>query len=73
MVKQDASFSMKEITHSVGVSSATVHMIFTKELKLKKVCARWVPHILTEEQKTTHVKMAKNLLKSTKIVINVEF
>ena len=66
MVKQDARFTVKEIADSVGASSATVHKILTQELKLRKVCARWVPHLLTKEQKTTHVKMAKNLLKKYK-------
>ena len=42
MVKQDARFTVKEIAHSVGVSSGTVHKILTQELELRKVCARWV-------------------------------
>ena len=67
MVKQDARFTVKEIADGVGVSSGTVHKILTQELKLRKVCARWVPHLLTKEQKTTSVKMAKYLLKKYKI------
>ena len=66
MVKQDARFTVKEIADSAGVSSGTVHKILTQELKLRKVCARWVPHLFTKEQKTTRVKMAKNLLKKYK-------
>ena len=55
MVKQDARFTVKEIADSVGVSAGTVHKILTQELKLRKVCAPWVMHLLTKEQKTTHV------------------
>jgi hypothetical protein len=31
-------------------------------LKVKKICARWVPHLLTDEQKRQRVKVAKKLL-----------
>ena len=38
-------------------------------LDLRKVFARWVPHLLTEEQKTQRLKCARELLKHTKAVI----
>ena len=66
MIKQDARFTVQEIADKVGISSGTVYTILTKELKLRKVCARWVPHLLTNEQKATRVKMAKDLLKKYK-------
>ena len=37
-----------------------------KRLDLRKVCARWVPHLLTEEQKTQRLKCARELLKTYK-------
>ena len=37
-----------------------------KHLDLRKVCARWVPHLLTEEQKTQCLKCARELLKTYK-------
>ena len=40
--------------------------ILKKRLDLRKVCARWVPHLLTEEQKTQHFKCAQELLKTYK-------
>ena len=56
MVKQNARFTVKEIAGSAGVSSGTVHMILTRELKLRKVCAQWIPHLLTKDQKTNPCK-----------------
>ena len=35
-------------------------------MDLRKVCARWVPHLLTEEQKTQRRKCARELLKTYK-------
>ena len=38
--------------------------ILKKRLDLRKVCARLVPHLLTEKQKTQRVKCAWELLKT---------
>ena len=40
--------------------------ILKKRLDLRKVCARWVPHLLTEERKTQRLKCARELLKTYK-------
>ena len=40
--------------------------ILKKRLDLRKVCARWVPHLLTEEQKTQRLKCAREFLKTYK-------
>ena len=40
--------------------------ILKKRWDLRKVCARWVPHLLTEEQKTQRLKCAWELLKTYK-------
>ena len=40
--------------------------ILKKCLDLSKVCTRWVPHLLTEEQKTQRLKCARELLKTYK-------
>ena len=38
--------------------------ILKKRLGLRKVCARWVPRLLTEEQKTQRLKCAREFLKT---------
>ena len=40
--------------------------ILKKRLDLRKVCASWVPHLLTEEQKTQRLEYAWELLKTYK-------
>ena len=49
-----------------GISEGSVQTILKKRLDLRKVCAGWVPHLLTEEQKTQHLKCARELLKTYK-------
>ena len=66
VVKQDARLSVKDIASCTGISEGSVQTILKKHLDLRKVCTRWVPHLLTEEQKTQHLKCARELLKTYK-------
>ena len=53
VVEQDARLSVKDIASCTGISEGSVQTILKKRLDLRKVCARWVPHLLTEKQKNT--------------------
>ena len=66
MVEQDARLSVKDISSCTGISEGSVQIILKKHLDLRKVCARWVSHLLTEEQKTQRLKCARELLKTYK-------
>ena len=66
VVEQDARLSVKDIASCNCISEGSVQTILKKHLDLRKVCARWVPHLLTEEQKTQHLKCALELLKNIK-------
>ena len=62
VVEQDARLSAS----CTGISEGSVQTILKKRLDLRKVCARWVPLLLTEEQKTQRLKYARKLLKTYK-------
>ena len=62
VVEQDARLSVKDIASCIG----SVQTILKKRLDLRKVCARWVPHLLTEEQNTQRLKCGRELLKTFK-------
>ena len=66
VVEQDARLSVKDIASCTGISEGSVQTILKKRLDLRKVCAGWVPHLLTEEQKTRRLKCARELLKTYK-------
>ena len=66
VVEQDARLSVKDIASCTGISEGSVQTILKKRLDLRKVCARWVPHLVTEEQKTQSLKCARELLKTYK-------
>ena len=66
VVEQDARLSVKDIASCTGISEGSVQTILKKRLDLRKVCTRWVPHLLTEEQKTRRLKCDQELLKTYK-------
>ena len=62
IIEGDVRFTVRDIARKVGISLSTVHLILKKHLKVRKISARWVPHLLTDEQKRQRVKVAKKLL-----------
>ena len=51
IIEGDARFTVRDIARKVGISLSTVHLVLKKHLKVRKISARWVPHLLTDEQK----------------------
>ena len=44
------------------MSLSTVHLILKKHLKVQNIFARWVSHLLTDEQNRQQIKVAQKLL-----------
>ena len=55
--------SIKDIAYESGISTGSVERILTIDLQMRKLCARWIPHKLTESQRLARLKMSKELLK----------
>ena len=58
-IDQDLHSSVREISSNLCLSYGTVQTILLEDLIMKKVCARWVPHILSEDQKRQRVLFAR--------------
>ena len=58
-VDNDPNVSVREISSDLDVSIGTVHKVLHEELGLRKISARWVPHVLTPEQKKNRVSCAR--------------
>ena len=61
IIEGDARFTVCDIARKVGISLSTVHLILKKHWKVRKIFARWVPHLLTDEQNRKRVD-ASNVL-----------
>ena len=62
IIEGDARFTVRDIARKVGISLSTVRLILKKHLKVRKIFARWVPHLLTDEQNRQRVKVVKKML-----------
>ncbi|GFR67272.1 transposase [Elysia marginata] len=61
-IDEDPHISVRELSDTNGLSYGTVHTNITEYLRMKKVCARWIPHFLTVDQKRERVRCATELL-----------
>ena len=53
---------MQEIVELSGIHSSSVLKILCERLGLRKICACWVPHLLTDEQKQSRVRLASQVI-----------
>lgn len=60
--ENERTLSTREISRITGVPAGSIYGILTEHLGLKKFMSRWVPHLLTSEQKSQRVSLASELL-----------
>src|SRR6185369_3606791 len=62
LIVEDPHISIKTLEELMGISTERIHYILHNELEVSKVCAKWVPHVLTEENKEKRVELSEQLL-----------
>jgi [histone H3]-lysine36 N-dimethyltransferase SETMAR len=62
IVLEDRRVKVREIAETVGISTERVHNILHQKLEMKKLCARWVPRLLTIDHKRMRVDVSKECL-----------
>jgi hypothetical protein len=58
LLETDCRAMCKEISQATGIPPTSVFRILTSNLQKRKICAQWVPHCLTAEQKQKHLDIA---------------
>jgi len=58
MLLVDRQMKVREIAETIGISKECVGYILHEELDMKKLCARWVPRLLTADQTRTRIKIS---------------
>ncbi|GBP21658.1 hypothetical protein EVAR_16204_1 [Eumeta japonica] len=58
MIRTDGHMTYHEIQASLGINMSQTQSILHKYLGTKKLCSQWIPHNLTEFQKTDRVTRA---------------
>ena len=63
VLKVDRCSKYLKIEEETGLSSGTIHRILDQDLGLVKKSARWVPKLLSSEQKAARVKSSEDFLR----------
>ncbi|PSN46055.1 hypothetical protein C0J52_07677, partial [Blattella germanica] len=58
LVLHNHRITVDEIHRLLGISVGTTHTIMHQHLKFRKICALWVPHQLTAEQRNTRMVLS---------------
>ena len=62
LIESDSSISYAQIIEKTSLSYGTVNRIIHDHLKLRKLTSRWVPHKLTDSQKSKRLLFCKQNL-----------
>ena len=54
--------TVQEVADEVGISIGSLHQIFTEKYQQHCVSAKFVPRLLTDDQKENHVEISQELL-----------
>ena len=61
LIEEDACYTVQGIEELSSIHSSSVLKILCEQLGLRKICARWLPHLLTDKQKQSRVRLACKL------------
>ncbi len=57
-LERDTRQTVREMVYECSLSKDTVHQILIKELKVKRIASRFIPHVLTQEQRQIQCDLA---------------
>ncbi|UYV66384.1 NDUFS6 [Cordylochernes scorpioides] len=66
LIKENPRPTLLELEQDTGISKTTIGRIVTKDLKLKKTPAKFIPRFLTNEQKLCRLATCENMLEMTR-------
>jgi histone-lysine N-methyltransferase SETMAR len=64
LIEEDTHYIVQEIEELSGIHLSSVLKILRKQLGLRKICTRWVPHLLTDEQKQSRIRHASQVIEN---------
>jgi len=62
VIRENRRLTIREVSEEVGICKSSCHTILTEKLKMHRVAAKFVPRLLTEEQKQNRVTVSQELL-----------
>jgi len=62
MISGNRRVTVREVVDEVGIGIGSCHQIFTEKLQMRHVSAKFVPRLLTDDQKEKLVEISQELL-----------
>ena len=67
LVRSDRRLTIRVIANEVGMDKETVRTILVDTLGVRKVCAKMVPKLLTEEQKAQRLNACRDIFQPMEV------
>jgi hypothetical protein len=62
VIHENYQLTVREVSDEVSISKSSCHTILTEKLEMNHVAAKFVPCLLTDEQKANHENFLKNVI-----------
>lgn len=62
-IRDDRRRTVREMEEILGIGKPFIHRILSDNLRIQRVCARWVPRLLKEEEKQRRVLCSRKFLR----------
>lgn len=62
LIRKSRNITHREIEEELGIGSAAVDSILHEHLGVRKLASRWIPHLLTDEQKEQRVDWCRFMI-----------
>jgi len=62
VIRGNRRLIVREVADEVGISTGSCHQIFTEKLQMRRVSPKFVPRLLTGDQKENRVEIRQELL-----------
>jgi len=61
VIRGNRRLTVREVADEVSISKGSCNQIFTEKLQMRRVSAKFIPHLLTDDQKENHVEISQEL------------
>ena len=62
MIRGNGRLIAREVADEVGIGIGSCHQILTEKLQMRRVSAKFVPSLFTDDQKENRVEISQELL-----------
>jgi len=62
VIRGNRRLTVREVADEVGISVGSCHEILTEKFQMRRVSAKFVPRLLTDDQEENRVEISQELL-----------